>query len=163
MFTVDFRAYDDISIAFAKLFAICQKAVKLSSEEFRTIRNICVSQASDLLSYQIIDNATDKDRLFEILAASKRYCNWMDVKILKVMAIACDNNHLLSLIEDYTDVIYLKPLREVWSCISHVRDEYYSELQVIFGDKDPDNITVGELMKSKPQLAKEIAIRIAIK
>ena len=108
--------------------------------------------------------ATDSCRLFEILADNNKYCNWMNVSFLKAMAIACGNENLQSLIENYTDVIYSKPLREVWSCIPHysVRDKYYSELKVTFGDKDPDNMTVEELIKSRPQLAKEIVMLIAV-
>ena len=88
----------------------------------------------------------------------------MNVSFLKVIAIACGNENLQSLIKNYTDVIYSKTLREVWSCIPHysVRNIYYSKLKEIFGDKDPDNMTVEELMKSRPQLAKEIAMIIAV-
>ena len=160
---VNFSAYDDVSNAFAELFTICQKAIKVSSEEFRTIRNSCVARASEPLR-GLIKRATDTHCLFEILADNNKYCNWMNVSFLKVMAIACGNKYLQSLIENYTDVIYSKPLREVWDCIPHysVRDKYYSELKATFGDKDPDNMTVKELMKSRPQLAKEIAMFIAV-
>ena len=160
---VNFSAYDDVSNAFAELFTICQKAIKVSGEEFKTIRNSCVARASKPLR-DLIKRATDTHCLFEILADNNKYCNWMNVSFLKVMAIACGNKHLQSLIKDYTDVIYSKPLREVWSCIPHysVRDKYYSKLKATFGDKDPDNMTVEELMKSRPQLAKEIAMLIAV-
>ena len=40
---IDFGAYKDVAYAFAKLFTICQRAIKVSSEEFRTIRNSCVA------------------------------------------------------------------------------------------------------------------------
>ena len=94
----------------------------------------------------------------------KKKGNWMNVSFLKVIAIACGNKQLQSLIQNYTDVIYSKKLCEVWNCIPHysVRDQYYSELKATFGDKDPDNMTVEELMKSKPQLAKKIAMLIAV-
>ena len=162
-FEINFSAYDDVSDAFAKLFAVCQKALNVSGEEFKTIRNSCVARASEPLG-GLIKSASDTHCLFEILAHNNKYCNWMNVSFLKVMAIACDNKHLQSLIENYTDVIYSKPLREVWSCIPHysVRDKYYSELKAKFGDKDPDNMTVEELIKSRPQLAKEIAMIIAV-
>ena len=160
---INFSAYDDVSNAFDKLFTICQKATKVSSEEFKTIRNSCVARASEPLR-GLIKCATDTHCLFEILADNNKYCNWMNVSFLKVIAIACDNENLQSLIENYTNVIYSKPLREVWNCIPHysVRDKYYSELKATFGDKDPDNMTVGELKKSKPQLAKKIAMLIAV-
>ena len=38
----NFSSYKDVSNAFAALFAMCQKAIKVSSEEFKTIRNSCV-------------------------------------------------------------------------------------------------------------------------
>lgn len=160
---INFSAYDDVSDAFAELFAVCQKALNVSSEEFRTIKNSCVARASEPLQ-GLIKRATDTHGLFEILADNNKYCNWMNVSFLKAIAIACGNKHLQSLIANYADVIYSKPLRKVWDCIPHysVRDKYYSELKATFGDKDPDNMTVEELMKSKPQLAKEIAMLIAV-
>ena len=159
---VNFSTYVNVSNAFAKLFTICQKAIMVSSEDFRTIRNSCVARAGEPLR-GLIKRATDTHCLFEILADNNKYCNWMNVSFLEVIAIACGNEHLQLLIENYTDVIYSKPLREVWDCLPHysVRDKYYSKLKATFGDKDPDNMTVKELKKSKPQLAKEIAMLIA--
>ena len=68
------------------------------------------------------------------------------------------------MIENYKAVIYSKTLCEVWSYIPYhsVRDKYYNKLRATFGDKDPDNVTVEELIKSKPQLAKKIALLIAV-
>ena len=43
-----------------------------------------------------------------------------------------------------------------------MRDKYYSKLKTSFSDKDPDNLTVEELIKTKPQLAKDIAMCIAV-
>ena len=162
-FEIDFSAYENVSNAFVKLFTTCQKAIKVSSEEFRAIRSSCVARASEPL-HGLLKRAPDTPCLFEILADNNKYCNWMNVSFLEVIAIACDNTHLQSLIGSYTDVIYSKPLSEVWGCVPHysVRDKYYSELKAKFGDKDPDNMTVKELIKSKPQLAKKIAMLIAL-
>ena len=158
-FDINFNAYEDVSVAFTTLFTICQKATKVSSEEFGTIRNSCVARASEPLR-GLIKCAKDTDWLFKTLADNTQHCNWMNVSFLEVIAIACGNKHLQSLIENYTDVIYSRPLCEVWDCIPHysVRDKYYSELKATFVDKNPDNMTVKELMKSRPQLAKEIAM-----
>jgi len=159
---VNFNTYKNVSDAFDQLFAICQKAVKVSSQEFRAIKNLCLGRASRRLC-SLIKHATDLLRLFEILACNNKYCNCMDVRFLKVIATACGNKRLQSLIESYTDVIDSKPLREVLNCIPHksVRDKYYTKLKVTFGDKDPDNMTVKELKESKPKLANEIAMYIA--
>ena len=159
---IDFSEYQDVSNAFDKLFSMCQR-IKVSSEEFKSIRNTCVAKASEKLR-DLLKKAADIHHLFEILAENNKYCNWMNVRLLNTIAIACDNEQLQSLIKDYMDVIYSKTLREVWSCIPHysVRDKYYSELKATFDDKDPDNMTVEELIKSKPQLAKKIALLIAV-
>ena len=109
---VNFNMYKDVSNAFAQLFTICQRAIKISSEEFRTIRNSCVAQASEPLR-DLMSHATDAHHLFEILAKNNKYCNWINVSFLEVIAIACGNKYLQSLIESYTDVIYSRPLCEV--------------------------------------------------
>ena len=160
---INFNAYEDVSNAFEHLFYICQKVTKVSSEDFRTIRNLCLARASGPLR-GLIKHAANTDCLFEIFADNTKFCNWMDVRFLKTIAIASGNTKLESLIEKYTDVIYSKPLCEVWNYIPHyskVRDKYYSELKATF-DKDPDNLTVKELIKCKPQLAKKIAMLIAV-
>ena len=141
--TVDFSAYKDVSNAFDQLFSVCQKVILRSKENFKTIRNSCVARASEPLR-GLIKCATDTHCLFEILAGNDKYCNWMNVRLLEVIAIACGNKQLQSLIQNYTSVIYSKPLREVWNNIPHyssVRNKYYSELKVTFGDRDPDNVT----------------------
>ena len=160
---MNFNAYEDVSNAFDLLFSICQRVTKVSSEDFKTIRNSCLARASGPLR-GLIKCAANTHSLYEILADNNKYCNWMDVRFLKIIAISCGNTQLQSLIENYTDVIYSKPLCEVWNYIPHysiVRDKYYSELKATF-DKDPDNMTVKELIRSKPQLAKEIAMLIAV-
>ena len=81
---------------------------------------------------------------------------------MKVIAIACGNKKLESLINDYTSVIYSTRLFDVWSsapCHS-VRDEYYIKLKATLGDKDPDNMTI---VRSNSKLAKEIALTVAQK
>ena len=160
--TIDFGAYEDVADAFAELFTICQRSTKVSTEEFKTIRNSCVARASKPLR-SLIKRTTDTHCLFEILADNNKYCNWMNVSFLKVIAIACGNKQLQNLIKNYTKVIYSKTLREVWGSIPHysVRDKYYSELKATF-DRDPDSMTVEELLMSKPQLAKKIAMLIAV-
>ena len=71
---VNFSAYNDVSNAFAELFARCQRAIKVSNEEFRTIRNSCIARASEPLR-GLIKRATDTHCLFEILADNNKYCN----------------------------------------------------------------------------------------
>ena len=162
---IDFTTYKDVSDAFTALSTVCQKVcTKASIREFKVIRNACVARASKLLS-GLIKVTNDIDCLFAVLAENNKYYNWMEVRFLTIIAIAYGNTQLQLLIQNYETVIYTKTLREVWIHIprySPVRDLYYSEVKATFGDKDPDNMTVEELIKSKPLLAKKIALFIAV-
>ena len=159
---MDFSAYKDVSNAFVQLFSVCQKAIRVSKDTFKTIKHSCVARAAEPLR-GLLKHTTDIDCLFEVLSENDKFFNWMDVRLLEAIAFSCGNEQLQSLINDYTTVIQSKPLHEVWDDIPQylsVRDQYYSELKVGFRGKDPDNVTVKELMRSKPKLAKEIAVLI---
>ena len=82
-----------------------------------------------------------------------------------MIANASGNSKLVNLVKNYKDIIYSKTLREVWDCIPYhtVRTKYYSKLQTKFDGKDPDNVTVEQLIKScEPYLVKDIAMLIGI-
>ena len=73
----------------------------------------------------------------------------------------------MNIIEDYKRIVFSKSLREVWSSLPHASvkneiDTYYSELRQKLGDRDPDNMTVEELLQSQPELTKKIAKLIAV-
>ena len=79
----------------------------------------------------------------------------MNVGFLEVIACASADSQLVKLIENYKDVIYSKTLKEAWECFSpnKVKTKFYSELQLIFNGKNPDNTTVKQLMElCKPYL-----------
>ena len=162
---INFSAYKDVNTAFDVLLASCQNGIHLSSREFRGFKNSCVCRVGEPLR-SLIKSTDDTSGIFEILADNTDFCNLVDVRVLKVMANSSCNKNLQTLIENYTATIYSTPLREVWSnnnpfyCV--VRDKYYKELMGTFGDRDPDDVTVGELMKSRLQLAKKIAIDIML-
>ena len=163
--TIDFAAYKDVHAAFDDLFVLCKNttcAVKISNDHFKIIRNLCLGRASEPLRSSI-KLATDTQGLFKIFAENKKYCNCMDVRFLKVIAIGYNNEPLQLLIESYLAVIYSKPLCEIWTSIPDhsARDKCYSEVKVIFSDKNPDNVTLAELMEKKSGLALEIGMLIA--
>ena len=87
-------------------------------------------------------------------------------QLLEIIAYAHVNQHLVNLIKNYKKAIFSKTLHEVFSCLPHysVRDKYYAKLKATFDDKDPDNVTVEELFKITPDLAKEIEmLKVRIK
>lgn len=161
---VDFSTIDKVSNAFSKLFSIFQEAMDvLNDKEFKRIKNACVTRAdrADEQLYNSLQRASDSEHLFGVLAP---YCNWMCIEYLETIAYAYKNDSLLCLIKNYSEVVFSKPLREVWNYLPFysVKDKYYSQLTAIFDDKDPDDLTVEELNQRKPQLAKEIAMLITV-
>ena len=160
---INFEECENVSNAFSKLFTIVQKAIKnLDHDEFQMIRNSCVAQAKEPLC-SLLKRAPDSHHLFEVLAVNKPYCNWMRINFLEVIANAYGKQSLENLVQRYRCAIFSKPLREIWGCISHIstKHKYYSELQGRFDVKDPENMTVEDLIKTEPQLAKEIELHIA--
>ena len=135
----------------------------MNDEEFQTIKNACITRAdrADERLCNSLQQASDSQNLFRALAP---YCNWMCIEYLETIAYAYKNDNLLHVIKNYSQVIFSKPLREVWNYVSFysVKDKYYTELMAVFKDKDPDDLTVEELNKLKPQLAKEIAMCITV-
>lgn len=159
---MNFAEFEDVSLAFSTLLSRLQKEIKI--KDFVIIRNACVARASHKLSDQI-KKTQDIDSLFQLFADNKAYCNWMNIRFLEVIANASGDSKLVSLVKNYKGVIYSKTLREVWDCIPYhtVRTKYYSRLQVKFDGKDPDNITIEQLMRfCEPYIVKDIAMLIAI-
>ena len=135
----------------------------MNDKEFKRIKNACVTRAdrADEQLCNSLQQASNSEHLFGALAP---YCNWMCIEYLEAIAYAYKNDSLLDLIKNYSQVVYSKPLREVWNYVPFysVKDKYYTELTAIFDDEDPDNLTVEELNQRKPQLAKEIAMLITV-
>ena len=150
-----------VSSAFSALFSTVYKEVKRSAD-FIVIKTACLTCADKKLSKRI-EKTKDFDSLFKLLAVNKPYCNWVNVVFLEVIA-ASANSKLANLIENYKTVVFSKTLREVWNCIPRhkAKTKYYSEIRAKIDDKDPDGVTVKELLDMCPQLIKDIALLIAV-
>ena len=163
-YKINFKEIENVSSAFSTLFSVFQKVISsLSDDEFQIIKNACIAQADESLC-SLLDSASNSHCLFRILAENKLYCNWIRINFLEIIAYAHVNQHLVNLIKNYKKAIFSKTLHEVWSFLPYysVRDKYYTELKATFDDKDPDNVTVEELFKITPDLAKEIEMLIAV-
>ena len=150
------------------LLSIFHKTIgALNDEDFQIIKSVCVNRTNrrDKKLYSSLCCASNSKDFFEALTP---YCNWMNLDYLETIAGSyCSikkNNYLLKLIEDYSCVVFSKKLGEIWDIPIRcsTRDKYYTKLTAIFDDKDPDNVTVKELIQRKPELAEKIAIHIAV-
>ena len=163
-YKINFEEFKNVSSAFTRLFSIFQKAISsLNDNDFQIIKTVCVAQANEPLR-NLLQSASDSHHFFQVLAVNNMYCNWIRVNFLEIIAHAYANDHLVNLIANYKKVIFSKRLHEVWNSLPYysVRDKYYTELKATFDDKDPDSVTVEELFKITPDLAKEIEMLIAV-
>ena len=135
----------------------------MNENEFKSIKIACVTRA-DQADKQLCKSLKDASNNGDLLEALAPYCNWMCIEYLETIAYSYKNDSLTVLIKSYSEVIFSKPLREVWNHIPFysVKEKYYTELEAIFGDKNPDDLTVKELYQRKPQLAKDIAMFITV-
>jgi len=115
-----------------------------------------------------IEGTHDIHGLLQLLDINSTFFNWINIKFLETIATTISavsgNTKLESLVQDYKDAIYSRTLRQVWDDIPsyrQVKDKYYSELKSVFCDKDPDNVTVLEVItRCTPHLVKNIALDI---
>ena len=164
---VDFKAFDNVSNAFAKLYSIFQIAINaLKDDYFYVIKNACVSQAGEPL-HSLLRCASNSHCFFEAFSDNYIYCNWINLMFLEIIANSYVNDSLVKLIKDYKQAIFSKSLQDVWRFLPHyysVKDEidkHYSELQQKL-DRNPDNMTIQELLDSEPKLTIEIGLLLAV-
>ena len=154
-----------MSNAFAKLYSRFQIAISaLKNDYFYAIKNTCVNQAEDPLR-SLLRRASNSHYFFEAFSDNHIYCNWINLDFLEIIANSYVNDSLVNLIKDYKQAIFSKSLREVWSSLPRSSSKfsaYYSELKQKLEGRDPDNMTVQQLLHSEPQLTKKIALLFAV-
>ena len=161
-----FAGCENVSNAFIVLTSKLQAKIKQS--HFAIVKGRCLSRARPGPLKTAIRETHDIDSLFLLLDENGMCSNWMNIQFLEAMAYAVDaasnNSSLTRLVEEYKDAIFSRTLRQVWDAIpsyNQVRSKYYSELQTVFCDKDPDNVTIKEVQtKCKPELKKNLALDI---
>ena len=162
---IDFSTCKDVTIAFTLLTSRLHKNIKQS--DFAIVKFQCLSRTHGPMQ-SAIEKTKDIDSLFYILGKNSTYFHWMNIDLLETIAAAVDgashNTKLTKLVEDYYNAIYSRTLRQVWDAIpryARVKSKYYSKLQTVFRDKDPENVTVKEVLtKCKPKLQKNFALDI---
>ena len=155
---IDFTEHENVIHAFTELMAILQE--NLPESRLPIVKTRCMAVTHGPFRESIDTQADNVYNFFKLLSKNKLYCNWLNISLLEVIIVALRNKRLKKLVNSYKKEIYSRKLRQVWKHIPHHRKKtkYYNEVTAKFASKNPDNVTVQELIDYSKKLANEIAL-----
>ena len=121
---------------------------------FSTIRNMCLHVTTGKLRNGLrVTNSVDE--IFDLLEENPLYCNWMNIRLLEVIAISSDHKHLIKLIQDHKESVYSRPLKQVLESLPNFK---VKTTQILSKYKNlNDDMKVQELFTFNRKLANELA------
>ena len=144
-----FDEFDTVTEAFT--FLTSQLKLLLAKTDFSDIRRSCIEQINTPGGAQLppeliakVKSCKNVDMLFEVLAESV-YWSWIDIRLMKVMAVASCSLKAINLIESYRKVVFTKNLKGV------LPDTLSTKLALIL-NKDPNDMTVEDLLEHQSLL-----------
>ena len=114
------------------------------------IRAVCVSVTDGVFS-DSIKQVDSFDGLLELLTKNPTYCNWLNTRILEVIAISCQNENLTRLIQDFKESVYSRPVKQVLKDIPSLQKDILS-LKAFSQFENLDDVKVNELLPHLPQI-----------
>ena len=156
----EFESYNDVGKAFialqTKLKALFKKA------DYGDLRRACIAQMHNpggaKLSPKLVEqiSATQNiDDLLDLLVCCP-YWSWIDIRMLEAMVIASDSSQADELLGNYKAVVLSKKLIDLLpNVFSKEVEEDYTKL-VTKIKKDPNEMTVGDLLVLQSRLEVEI-------
>lgn len=127
------------------------------------VRRACVEQKKAPSGAQLSPEITDKvlscksiGALFDVLAPLP-WWSWIDLRLFSAMAAASGLAESLELLASYRQSVFSRNLIDVIPNAPNkkVKNDYYKKL-VIKLDKDPNDVTVKDLLDSQPELEEVI-------
>jgi len=158
---VDFHQFSSVSKAFLCLTSNMTKLLRVA--DFFIVRRACIEQINTPDGAQLtekdvtgINESHNIDVLLDILARSP-YWSWIDVRLLEAMAVSSDIKQADMLLERYKNAIFKKKLKDVLPNAPsiQIKEEYYTKV-VSKLNKDPNDVTVQDLLAFRKQLEKVI-------
>ena len=124
------------------------------------IKPRCIAVTHGTFRECIKTQADNVCNFFTLLSENTLYCNWLKISLLEVIVIALRNKKLERLVDSYKEAIFSRKLQQVWKYIPRhsKKTKYYSRVHAKFASKDPNNVTVQELMDYSKRLANKIAL-----
>ena len=144
--------------AFLVLKAIIQENIPES--QFSIIKASCVTVTSGKFRESIKTQADNVCNFFLLLSENTPHCNWLKISLLEAIIAVLRNKKLEKLVDSYKKEIYSRKLRQVWEYIPrhNKKTKYYNKVSAKFASKNPDNVTVQELIDYSKRLANKIAL-----
>ena len=156
----EFESYNDVGKAFialqTKLKALFKRA------DYGDLRRACIAQMRNpggaKLSPKLVKQISARqniDDLFDLLVCCP-YWSWIDIRMLEAMVIASDSSQADELLSNYKAVVLSKKLIDLLpNVFSKEVEEDYTKL-VTKIKKDPNEMTVGDLLVLQSRLEVEI-------
>ena len=159
---IDFTKYENVLLAFTKLMTVLQDSIPECRLE--NIKNRCIAVTDGKFRECIKTQANNINNFFILLSVNKLFCNWINIRLVEIIAIASGSERLNNLVEKYKEAIYPRKLQQVWKYIPQQRNKakYYDEVTAIFDSKSLDNVTVEELVTHSEKLANNIALLLMV-
>jgi len=153
----DFNEYENVVFAFRLLMSILQDNVPES--RLQNVKAQCISVADRKFGEYIKTKAKDVNSFFILLSQNKVHCNWFNTNLVDMIVIGSGNKKLKNLVDRYKESIYSRKLHQVLKYIPEqpLKTKYYKEVKARFSSKDPDNVTVRELINYNDELVNNIA------
>ena len=158
---VDFNQFSSVAGAFLHLTS--NMTILLRCADFSIVRRACIEQINTPSGAQLpqevvsdIKSSMNIDKIFDTLAESP-YWSWIDLRLLEAMAASSNMKQAKLLLERYKNAIFTKKLKELLpnAPSKEVKEEYYTKV-VSKLNKDPDEVTVQDLLDFRQQLEEVI-------
>ena len=155
--TISFAEFESVSEAF--VFLTSQLMLLLAKANFYNIQRSCIEQINTPSGAKLppklvakVNACENVTKLFKVLADSA-YWNWVDVRLLKVMAAASGLVEAINLISNYSKIIFSKKLIDLLPNAPNkeVKEEYYTKI-VTKLKTSPNNVTVADLLEFRSRL-----------
>ena len=159
---IDFTKYEDVVLAFTELMTIVEDNVPES--RLQIIKNRCMTVTDGKFRECIKTQVDSINNFFTLLSENTLYCNWIDIRLLEITAIASGCKKLENVVDSYRNAIHSRTLKQVWKYIPQhsKKSKYYKKVSARFESKDPDDVTVGELISCSRKLASKIALHVLL-
>ena len=146
------EAYSTLMNKFSEL------CMKVPQFDLGRARAACISVTSAGNFQNSVRRVESFNSLVMLVKENPMYCNWMDIRLLEVIAVSTQNRNLINLIEGFKKSVYSRTLKQVFNDIPTLKKKFpeYKDLIPTSQFKNPDDMKVEELLAISKYLPIEV-------